>query len=152
MRTFSWKEQEEYDYKIPCCWREINRALKATTRRGKTEKSAEAQHALEKRHHPSRDQMAILDQARNTHTLLIEETFHISIMERRSSWTQRGVYNHLWVFEVVTRMCSLHTPLTTLTSPPESQHDSCSSFAKSCLQEPINIIHLLLSVFTYNVY
>ena len=79
-------------YKIPCsCGQEyigetkrtsLETRLKehqAATRRGETEKSAIAEHAWAKQHHPLWDETTILDQARNNNTLLIKEAFHITL-------------------------------------------------------------------------
>ena len=78
-------------YKIPCSCgpkytgvtkRALEMHLKehqAATRRGETEKSAITEHAWSRHHQPLWEETRILNRARNTTTLLIKETIHISL-------------------------------------------------------------------------
>ena len=78
-------------YRIPCSCglayigetkRSLETRLKkhqAACRRGEMEKSAIAEHAWTKQHHPEWDSISILDQARNNRLLLVKEALHISL-------------------------------------------------------------------------
>ena len=78
-------------YRIPCSCglayigktkRSLETRLKehqAACRWGEMEKSAIAEHAWTKQHHPEWDNVSILDQARNNGLLLLKEALHISL-------------------------------------------------------------------------
>ena len=80
-------------YQIPCsCGNvyigEMKRALetrikehRAATRRGKTEKSAIAEHAWGQQHPILWEETSVLDQAKNNTTLLIKEALHIRLTD-----------------------------------------------------------------------
>ena len=83
-------------YRVPCsCGKEYigetKRALgtrikehQSATRKGEIEKSAIAEHAWTKQHHPIRDQTAVIEQAKNVDILRIKEAFCISLSAKQN--------------------------------------------------------------------